>query len=157
QSPVPFIQNPLQPSAIAPGGGDLTLTLSGSGSAHFVERVLATHDRTNNLVTGDFNGDGRLDVATTGQTGIIEVFLGNPSGSFAAPVDSTVGTGYNDTLVTGDFNGDGKLDLATTFGIVPSMVAVLLGNGDGTFQPQRNFAVANFPVAMVAGDFNGDG
>ena len=36
-------------------------------------------------------------------------------------------------------------------------VSVLLGNGDGTFQPQVTYAVGSYPDAIVAGDFNGDG
>ena len=36
-------------------------------------------------------------------------------------------------------------------------MSVLLGNGDGTFQDQKTYPVGNGPVAIVAGDFNGDG
>ncbi len=59
-------------------------------------------------------------------------------------------------MVAGDFSGDGHLDLAVAneFG---GTVSVLLGNGDGTFQPQVTYAVGSGPVAIVAGDFTGDG
>jgi hypothetical protein len=56
-------------------------------------------------------------------------------------------------VVVADFNGDGKPDLA---GIVNGQVEVLLGNGDGTFQPEKTTSI-NAPVSLVAADFNGDG
>ena len=59
-------------------------------------------------------------------------------------------------IVAGDFNGDGKLDLAVTDS-GGNAVLVLLGNGDGTFQPPITIAVGNGPDAIVAGDFNNDG
>jgi hypothetical protein len=59
-------------------------------------------------------------------------------------------------MVAGDFNGDGHLDLATAaYG--QNAVFILLGNGDGTFQPAKQFAVGQTPYNLVAGDFNGDG
>src|SRR5260370_448434 len=60
------------------------------------------------------------------------------------------------SIVAGDFNGDGRLDLAVADGF-SNEVSVLLGNGDGTFQPQVTYAVGSYPVAMLAGDFNGTG
>ena len=60
------------------------------------------------------------------------------------------------SVVAGDFNGDGRTDLAVA-NDNDNTVSVLLGNGDGTFQPQVTYAVGNNPDAIVAGDFNGDG
>ena len=64
----------------------------------------------------------------------------------------------------GDFNGDGIPDLATANGGVESFMAppdstvgILLGNGDGTFQPAQTFAVGPAPLALAVADFNGDG
>jgi hypothetical protein len=59
-------------------------------------------------------------------------------------------------IVAADFNGDGKLDLAVT-DATENAVFVLLGNGDGTFQPPITIPVGNAPDAIVAGDFNNDG
>jgi hypothetical protein len=59
----------------------------------------------------------------------------------------------SDHLV-GDFNGDGKLDLA---GLWTKTAAILLGNGDGTFQARAEYPVASWNQAVAAGDFNRDG
>ena len=61
-----------------------------------------------------------------------------------------------DAIVAGDFTGDGRTDLAVA-NDSDNTVSVLLGNGDGTFQPQVTYAVGADPDAIVAGDFTGDG
>jgi hypothetical protein len=112
----------------------------------------------NTMVFGDFNGDGKLDVAIAVQTNpgtmnFVSVLLGNGDGSFQAPKTSS--TGAVSLLFLGiaaaDFNGDGKLDLASG-GIV------LLGNGDGTFQVGPTVtSPGSAPTQPAAADFNGDG
>src|SRR5262249_14119560 len=82
------------------------------------------------LVTGDFNGDGKPDVATLDATnGRLLVLLGKGDGSFAAPITGPTTPG-SENLVAADFNHDGKLDLVTS-AIGGGTVSVLLGNGDG--------------------------
>jgi len=81
--------------------------------------------------------------------------------SFLAPVNYPVDN-YPSAVAVGDFNSDGKLDLVTANSPYGSDVSVLLGNGDGTFQPARNFAAAPGPntalfPSVAVGDFNGDG
>jgi VCBS repeat protein/FG-GAP repeat protein len=58
--------------------------------------------------------------------------------------------------VIADLNGDGKLDLATA-NFNSNDISVLLGNGDGTFQPPVNFSAGTAPVALAYADFNHDG
>ncbi len=53
-------------------------------------------------------------------------------------------------------NGDGKLDLVVSAGAT-NTVSVLLGNGDGTFQPRVDYPTGSLPEGIVTGDFNGDG
>ena len=93
----------------------------------------------------------------------MSVLLGNGDGTFQPQVTYAVGTAPV-AIVAGDFMGDGRLDLAVASGgdllpweAGPGTVSVLLGNGDGTFQPQVTYAVGSVPAAIVAGDFTGDG
>jgi len=63
-------------------------------------------------------------------------------------------------LVIADFNGDGKPDVATANlqDFSGGNVSILLGNGDGTLQPHRNFSLGIIaPYWMTGGDFNQDG
>src|SRR5438094_1845721 len=59
-----------------------------------------------------------------------------------------------------DFNGDGKLDIAVV-NSGSNDISILLGNGDGAFQPAQNFALGSsqtlVPTDIALGDFNGDG
>src|SRR5439155_663074 len=110
------------------------------------------------------NRDGMLVLAVTNRVheGTVSVLLGNGDGTFQAALTSSTGgpepfSGrYPLSVAAGDFNGDGKLDLAVANGSSDN-VAVLLGNGDGTFQTARTLAVGTVPLSVAAGDFNGDG
>jgi hypothetical protein len=94
-------------------------------------------DRQYDIVTGDFDRDGFLDVAATQSdtNGFVLVFLGNGRGGFAEPLRFPAGD-YPQSLTSGDFNGDGFPDLAFTFGNHPT-VGVLIGQGGGQFAPLR--------------------
>src|ERR1700674_5087152 len=88
------------------------------------------------LAMGDFNGDGKRDLAVPnfGSSGV-SIMLGNGDGTFKPPVTYSVGS-YPMFLAAGDFNGDGKTDLAVgIYDFYSSNISILLGNGDGTFQP----------------------
>ena len=176
-------------------------------------QTLPTGSFPTSIVSGDFNGDGRADLAAansdeTDSSGNpipgadVSVLLGRRR-HLPAPVRYAAGTspvslvavtstgtagptwpprtrapatcrccwarrrhlpapghvpggGQPGTLVSGDFNGDGRTDLAAA-NSASNDVSVLLGNGDGTFQPQVRYAAGTSPVSLVAGDFNGDG
>ncbi len=75
--------------------------------------------------------------------------------SFFTPPSFAVGTRPIAEAV-GDFNGDGLADLVVV-NQGSNTVSVLLGNGDGTFQPRTDYATGTAPIAAAVGDFNGDG
>jgi hypothetical protein len=110
-------------------------------------------------VTGDFNGDGNVDIATTSltQTGGVSVLLGKGDGTFQAHLDSP--TGQSPTAIAaGDFNGDGTLDLVVADSSpTNALLSTLIGNGDGTFQNSISQTVPGLVQSPAVGDFNGDG
>src|SRR5438128_1455884 len=108
------------------------------------------------VAVGDFNGDGKQDLATANSNlGNVSVLLGNGAGSFSAATNFAVGGTSPQSVAVGDFNGDGKEDLAVSNDA--SSVSVLLGDGAGGFSAATGFDVGISPTSVVVGDFNGDG
>jgi len=111
------------------------------------------------IAVGDFRSNGNLDLAVTDYLGVhVQVFLGNGDGTFQQPV--FYASTFSDWAAIADFNGDGKPDLIVSNGgfngYVSGTVSILLGNGDGTFQPQMVFPAAPSSDTAIVGDFNGD-
>src|SRR5205807_215868 len=77
------------------------------------------------VAVGDFNGDGKQDIAAAGAGGVF-VLLGNGAGGFGAATNFPAGTLPNSVAV-GDFNGDGKEDIVTA-NQTSNNVSILLGN-----------------------------
>ena len=131
--------------------------LLGDGSGNF--SAVTNFDSGNgptSVAVGDFNGDGKQDLAVANQdTNDVSILLGNGDGSFQPAVRFSAGTNPTSVAV-GDFNGDGKQDLAVT-NSSSNDVSILLGNGDGSLQPAVNLAVGGAPQSVAVGDFNGDG
>ena len=112
------------------------------------------------MVVGDFNRDGAPDLAvTSGGDNTVTILLGHGDGTFAPAVGSpmTVGT-FPEAVRSGDFNNDGILDLAVA-NAKDNTVSILLGNGDGTFNPATGSPVptGQFPFYLVVADFRGIG
>ena len=109
-----------------------------------------------NLITGDFNSDGNLDLALITNLNQVSLLLGNGDGTFQ-PARNFL-TGISPTsIVTGDFNQDGNLDLVTS-NSTDNSVSVLLGKGDGSFLAHVDSPTGGVsPFGMAEGDFNRDG
>jgi hypothetical protein len=135
--------------------------LLGLGDGTFASQQRATvGDSARSLRIGDFNRDGRPDLATANfDNGDVSILLGLGDGTFE-PQQRFAVQGHPSLMLSGDFNGDGRLDLLTMPNIqtVANEVSILLGLGDGTFAPGQHFTIdAGTTGFVLSGDFNGDG
>jgi hypothetical protein len=139
----------------------------------FFSRGNGTWDVTNNatswinepytaVITGDFNGDGKTDLALKNQYyATTPVFFSRGDGTWDVTNNSTpawVNNMYT-KVITGDFNGDGKTDLILiNLGGFPQREgAIFFSRGDGTWDIKSSPELINLSADFIAGDFNGDG
>ena len=155
------------PDVVVANTGDDTISvLLGNGDGTLQpQTAYVVGAGPSSVAIADFNGDGMPDLAVSdsetpikiGNPGLVSVLLNKGNGTFGNKTDYAAG--YNpQSVVAVDLNGDGKPDLALatnldTFGFV----AVLIGMGDGTFQPQTTYQEGFAIYSLAAGDFNSDG
>lgn len=143
---------------IAVAAGTELAILLGRGDGTFNPNPLVTNISTSNarVTTGDFNGDGSLDVLLSGTNIAGPVLFGNGDGTFAAPVEISglQVIGFSSSVI-GDFNGDGKSDIAITN---YESIDVVLGHANNTFTLLSSQLTLLQPnVIPAVGDFNKDG
>jgi hypothetical protein len=156
------------------GSGNLLAGFTFVAGIPYAVTIGGTTQNTTNpkpriIVSGDFNGDGKADLAWTNDydnvsgtevAGTVGLAINNGT---ATPFSSATATGTIGTnpygLIATDLNGDGKLDLiaANSPPIGNGSISALLGNGNGTFQSAINTTVGTRPRYFAAGDFNRDG
>src|SRR5258707_1302573 len=105
------------------------------------------------VAVGDFNGDGKLDLAVVNfDSDTVSILLGTGTGSFGAKTDFGTG-GSPFSVAVGDFNRDGKFDLAVA-NASSNTVSILLGTGTGTFGAKTDFGTGSSPASVAIDDFN---
>lgn len=114
------------------------------------------------VAVGDFNNDGKLDIATISAS-YIKIWLGNGTGGFSqaptSPIDMTALNLFGAYKVgLGDFNRDGKLDLLILTGTEGASVAIFAGDGTGGFNLVTSpVTIGPAAMSLTVADFNQDG
>jgi hypothetical protein len=143
------------------GSDNSIVILLGNGDGTFTAAPsVATGNGNNDVHVGDFNGDGKEDMAliyADGGNTILKMMMGNGDGTFTAAPGGPITFPYSANIDQGDFNGDGVLDLYV-MDFSDETVTLMLGNGDGTFTTTASIPtpLSQF-AAYKVGDFNGDG
>ena len=143
------------------GSSDNVSLLINGGDGTFARRAtFAAGLMPFGMVTGDFSGDGSLDLAViyefqaSAVSHELSVFLNRGDGTFAPPASYPINGGAFD-VATGDFSGDGRLDLALID--AQAQLSVLTNRGDGTFGVPAQFPAGVYADHVATADFNGDG
>jgi hypothetical protein len=143
------------------GSGATAAVLLGNGDGTFQTPVTYTVPIAPYFVLGDFNGDGKPDIAVAGglSGGVISILINNGDGTFKGPANYSI-SGNVQALAGADLNADGKLDLVVSSGGTSAVVFVLLGNGDGTFGSPIAYTsnlLSTYATSIAVADFNADG
>ena len=170
QNPVPLISLPLQPQSVTPGTGSFTMTVRGTGfvkgaTLKWNGNAKNTTVKSESLLTAkilatDVSLAGTATVTIVnpapggGVSNSVFVTITNPVPDIGWPAKADFrGDGIETVAV--DLNNDGKLDVVLGSRYTDA-VTVLLGKGDGTFQPAVSYPAGHLPVEPVVADFNGD-
>ncbi len=139
--------------------------LLGNGDGDFRNLVeFPANKAPTGIAAADLNQDGLLDLAVSGP-GTISILAGIGDGTFQSPKQVTVASGLQsiaaaiENVIAADLNHDGKIDLVAVMdnGIGHAGVAILIGNGNGTFLANVNYALDSDVHDAAIADFDADG
>ncbi len=166
------VANECQNYGCMEGGDGVVSVLLGNGDGSFQPAVSYDSGGRDiyytSVAIGDLTGNGIPDLVVINfcpsagncTYSTVGVLLGNGDGTFRTAITSNAGLGPASVAIA-DLNGDGKPDLVLAGGCnnPPSCMNVLLGNGDGTFQPPVSYGSGGWaqPTSVAIGDLNGDG
>ncbi len=142
---------------LATGGGSTISILLGNGDGTFGAATnFPAGSSVHKVTTGDFTGDGKLDLAAANFSGTLTVLVGNGDGTFGPPIDLPA---LNPLFVaTSDFDSDGKLDLA-----LADLLKVSVFTNTTVFAPAGDsftavrFLTSGVPLSVTTADFDRDG
>jgi hypothetical protein len=138
------------------GSGGVTIIFGKGHGAFATPTAYVAAPNLGSVTVGDFNGDGKPDLAATGNDGgPLAILLGDGKGHFSQPAFYDFAQELG-SIASGDFNRDGKLDLAVVTGLRFLSVQILLGNGDGTFTPGKAYRFTGGGGRLALADFNDD-
>jgi hypothetical protein len=148
--------------------GEVVVLISNGNGTFKAAKAYPVPGGVDDVALGDFNGDGKLDVAVTngGTYDMVSILPGSGSGTLKAAV--AFGTNFGASgVATADFNGDGKVDLVTAddgapFGTTVATISVLLSNGKDMFAARTDYSVGDENVTgaysgIAAADLTGNG
>jgi len=179
-NPVPFVNNPLVPTSTRPGSGPFTLTVNGAnfvsgatvywngsarattfvGPTQVTANILAADVATSLTAEIEVGNPGTVALSNTSYFSVSRAtdWMAKPMSFAVAPEPISY---FSSRAAVGDFNGDGKVDLAgIEVGTFGETLNILLGDGDGTFQPPISYALGSSSYSIYGigvADINNDG
>jgi hypothetical protein len=133
------------------GATGTVLAFLGNGDGTFRQTSSIAIPGAASMTAGDFNGDGKLDFALTGNL----LAFGNGDGTFQTPAPFLDSPAYLSSIAAGDLNGDGFSDLVLSASSPANSVYVLINNQHGGFT--QSVIDLPDPGQIVFADLNGDG
>ncbi len=139
------------------GSGTLSIGL-GNGDGTFTTAFgspITVGASAEAVAVGDFNGDGRQDIAVADPAdNRVVIFLGNGNGTFQFGIPITI-SGHPISLAVADFNKDGFDDIAV--GTQNGQVGIIFGSATSNFTTAAVSSATGAVTALAAADFNNDG
>ena len=156
-----IVENPTSPTPLESNAVLFPISIS-EPNVSFANSSISVGTNPRGIAAGDFNGDGKQDLAIVNSTdNTLTILLGNGDGTFTQASGSPITLGNNlqsVAVIASDFNNDGILDLAVA-NETDNSISILIGVGDGTFTlgGTRFSTSGQNPVALAAVDLDGDG